>query len=264
MKVNILGEWVDSLQASGRYTFLRQQALESTGLSVMAVRKALLRLAKRKRIVQVKDYFYAIVPTEYRVAGSPPASWFIHDLMAAMNRPYYVGLLTAASLHGASHQQPQEYQIVTDTSVRPLQVARQRLRFFASTYVRRTPVMPMKTPTGQMLVSTVEATAVDLVRFHKSAGYLGNVATVIAELADQIQPDALLKAAAAVGEIAVVQRLGYILDLVGAAEKTEPLVQWLRRQDWKPRPLMPGRSVVGASRNSRWKVFENEKIEVEV
>lgn len=264
MKVNILSEWVDSLQASGRYSFLRQKALESTGLSVLAVRKALLRLVKRKRIVQVKDYFYVIVPTEYRNVGSPPAPWFVHDLMAAMAKPYYVGLLTAASLHGASHQQPQEYQIVTDTSVRPLQVARQRLHFLTSAYIKRTPVKAMKTPTGQMLVSTVEATAVDLVRFHKVAGYLGNVATVIAELAEQIQPDALLKAAAAVGEIAMVQRLGYLLDLAGAAEKTEPLAQWLRRQDWKPRPLVPSRSVVGVPRNSRWKIFENEKIEVEV
>jgi predicted transcriptional regulator of viral defense system len=264
VKINVLSEWVESLQASGRYTFLRKQAAESTGLSVLAARKALLRLDKRKRVAKVKDYFYVIVPTEYRNAGSPPASWFIHDLMAAMGRLYYVGLLTAASLHGASHQQPQEFQVVTASPVRPVQVAGQRLHFLVNTHIERTPVTLMKTPTGQIRVSTVEATVVDLVRFHKAAGYLGNVATVIAELADQLQPDALLRAAKVVGELAVIQRLGYILDLVGAAGKAEPLAAWVHQQDWRATPLAAGRAVADASRNSRWNVIENEKIEAEV
>lgn len=264
MKTNVMGEWVDGLQASGRYTFLRKQAVESTGLSVLAARKALLRLDKRKRIAKVKDYFYVIVPTEYRNAGSPPATWFIHDLMAAMGHSYYAGLLTAASLHGASHQQPQEFQVVTAAPVRPVQVARQRLRFFVSTHIERTPVTLMKTPTGQIRVSTVEATVVDLVRFHKAAGHLGNVATVITELADQLQPEALLKTAKVVGELAVIQRLGYILDLVGAAGKTEPLAAWVQQHHWRATPLVAGRTVADASRNSRWNIMENEKLEVEV
>jgi len=44
---------------------------------------------------------------EYRVAGAPPASWYIDDFMKAVGTPYYVGVLTAAALHGAAHQAPQ-------------------------------------------------------------------------------------------------------------------------------------------------------------
>src|SRR5207244_10392072 len=61
--------------------------------------------------------FYVIVPPEYRVAGSLPAAWFIRDLMDYLRRPYYVGLLTAPSLHGAAHQAPQEFQVVTDRAL---------------------------------------------------------------------------------------------------------------------------------------------------
>jgi len=50
-------------------------------------------------------YTYVLVPLEYLHAGAPPPSWFIDDLMKAMERPYYVGLLSAAGIHGASHQQ---------------------------------------------------------------------------------------------------------------------------------------------------------------
>ena len=35
-----------------------------------AVKKALQRLARRQRVVKVKNYFYVIVPLEYRHAGS--------------------------------------------------------------------------------------------------------------------------------------------------------------------------------------------------
>jgi hypothetical protein len=97
-----LENWVDNLQASGKYAFLRREALAESGLSGEAVKKALQRLASRGRIAKAKDYFFVVVPLEYATAGGPPASWFIHDLMAGMERSYYVGLLTAAGLHGAA------------------------------------------------------------------------------------------------------------------------------------------------------------------
>lgn len=113
MAARTLEDWVDALQAHGRYTFLRAEAVDESGLSAKAVKKALQRLAGRGRVTKVKDYFYVIVPLEYRAAGGPPPSWFIHDLMGAMHLPYYLGLLSAASLQGASHQRPQEFQVVT-------------------------------------------------------------------------------------------------------------------------------------------------------
>jgi hypothetical protein len=130
MAAQTLEDWVDSLQARGRYTFRRAEANDESGLSAEGVKKALQRLVGRGRVAKVKDYFYVIVPLEYRAAGAPPPSWFLHDLMEAMQLPYYVGLLSAAALHGAAHQQPQEFQVVTDRSVRPLVAGRARIRFF--------------------------------------------------------------------------------------------------------------------------------------
>ena len=164
--------WVDSLQARGRYTFLRAEAITSTARSAEAVKKALQRLARRRRVVKVKRYFYVIVPLEYLHAGGPPPSWFIDDLMKAIERPYYVGLLSAAALHGASHQQPQEFQVFTDRPIRPLQGVRARIRFFVNKRIAEITVQNVKTATGAMRVSTPESTALDLVRFAKAAGDL--------------------------------------------------------------------------------------------
>ena len=108
--------------------------------------------------------------------------------MKAMERHYYGGLLSAAALHGASHQRPQEFQIFTDRPVNPIQVGRARIRFFVNKRSADTAVQSMKTPTGMMRGSTPESTAVDLVRFAKAAGYLDNVATVLMDLAPLLEP----------------------------------------------------------------------------
>ena len=263
MNVNLMGDWVDGLQQAGYYTFLRKEAFDASGLSAEAVSKSLLRLAKKKRVAKVNDSFYVVIPTEYMNAGSPPASWFIHPLMEAKNLPYYVGLLSAASLHGASHHQPQEFQVITNATVRPISVGRQRIHFFSKRSMETTPVIDIKTPTGMIHVSTPEATVLDLVRFSKVAWHLGNVATVIKELAEKLTPEAMLIAAQRYGEIPTVQRLGYLLEVVGAEAIPCPLAEWLATQPSRAIPLRPGRSTASATLNSRWNILANETIEVE-
>jgi len=255
--------WVDALQARGRYTFLRAEAIGDTGLSAEAVKKALRRLDRRKRVVKVKSYFYVVVPLEYLHAGGPPPPWFIDNLMKAMERPYYVGLLSAAGIHGASHQQPQEFQIITDRPVRPLQVGRSRIRFFTNKHTAATAVQSVKTPTGAMRVSTPEATAIDLVRFARAAGQIDNVASVLAELLPLLNPKRLLSAVRTVGDVPNAQRLGYLLERVRGRPQAKVMRDWLERQSPRIVPLRPGRAAAGATEDRRWHVLITEPVEVE-
>ncbi|MGD8452181.1 MAG: type IV toxin-antitoxin system AbiEi family antitoxin [Phycisphaerae bacterium] len=256
-------DWVDARQARGKYTFLRAEAIDGTGLSAESVKKALQRLARRQRVAKVKNYFYVIVPLEYLHAGSPPSSWFIDDLMKAMDRPYYVGLLSAAGIHGASHHQPQEFQVITDRPVRPLQVGRTRIRFFASKRTANTAVQNVKTPTGAMRVSTPEATAFDLVRFAKAAGQMDNVATVLAELVPLLDPQRMLKVVRTGGDIRSAQRLGYLLEKVRGRSPAKAFHDWLKRQSPRTVPLRPGRAAAGAEEDRRWHVLVSEPVDVE-
>jgi predicted transcriptional regulator of viral defense system len=256
-------EWIDDRQAHGKYNFLRAEAVAGSGLSAEAVKKALQRSVARGRVLKLKDYFYVIVPLEYQAAGGPPATWFIRDLMAAMELPYYVGLLTAAAQHGASHQQPQEFQVITDRSVRSLTAGRVKIRFFASQYVERAAATDIKTPTGLMRVSTPETAAIDLVRFVKAAGYLDNVATVLSELAPLLDPKRLLAAVRLVDDVPNAKRLGYLLNRVGEKGLCEPLHTWIQRQSPRLVPLHPGRPSTDAPEDRRWHVLVNQPIEVE-
>ena len=70
--------------------------------SDVALEAALRRLKQRGRIASPRRGFYVLVPPEYREAGCQPASWLIDDLMRFVEQPYYVGLLSAAAIHGAA------------------------------------------------------------------------------------------------------------------------------------------------------------------
>jgi hypothetical protein len=106
-----LATFVDGLQSSGRYTFDRTQAGKALRISDAALESSLRRLVAKRRIARVRRGFYVVVPLEHAAAGAPPASWFIDDLMRRhLEVPYYVGLLSAAALHGASHQAPRSFR----------------------------------------------------------------------------------------------------------------------------------------------------------
>jgi predicted transcriptional regulator of viral defense system len=258
-----LSELVDSYQASGRYVVTREQALAAMEVSNEAMKKAVQRLVARRRLAVVRRGFFVIVPVEYREAGAPPPTWFIDDLMRFHGQPYYVGLLSAAALHGAAHHQPQEFQVVTNVQVRPAVVGRARIRFFRKQDIERTPTVQMKTETGTIRVSTPEATALDLLRYLEAAGHLGNVVTVLAGLAEKIDAKRLVVVAKAEGDVTTAQRLGYLLEQVDAGEVGAALAAWIAKRRPRFVPLRSARAVRREVRDQRWRLLVNERVEAE-
>jgi predicted transcriptional regulator of viral defense system len=209
-----------------------------------------------------KSGFYVIVDPQHRSAGTLPPEWFIHDLMKHMNRPYYVGLLSAAQVHGAAHHRPQEFQVmIPKRTVRPVRAGNAQIRFFGKGAFDRSGVQEVKTPTGFMKVATPETTAWDLVRYFKAAGGLENVVTVLSELAEKLDAKKLLDAVKRHGEVTVAQRLGYLLDRVGRRDVTKGLAEWIA--DAPLRPLDPGAPVDGASESRKWHLLVNAELEPE-
>ena len=81
-------------------------------------------------------------------------------------------------------------------------------------------VLPRKTVTGSLRVSTPEATALDLLRDVAAAGSLSTVATGLHDLAEPCDAGRLVEAAQT-GDLPHAQRLGYLLDL-GRPEPARP------------------------------------------
>ena len=258
-----MADWVEGQQASGRYVFTRADVQAAWGGSAVAVQTALRRLKQKGRVVSPRRGFYVVVPPEYRSAGSPPASWFIDDLMRYLGRDYYVGILTAAALHGAGHQQPMVFQVIADRATRPMCAGRVRIEVHASRSVAAMPVERIDTETGTMVVATPETTAFDVVRFFSAAGHWNHVATVLCELAEKIDGDRLVELAPLV-RLPDVQRLGYLLTAVGEGDRAEPLARWLGRRRTDVVRLRTDRPAGQIEVDPRWRVIPNEQVDTDL
>jgi len=258
-----LALWVEEQQSLGRYCFTREQVKAGIGGSEIAVQAALRRLKQSGRIASPRRGFYVIVPPEYRSAGCPPASWFIDALMKHLGRDYYVGILTAAALHGAGHQQPMVFQVIANRPTRPMQAGRVRIEVHTTKAFASMPAQDLETETGTMTVGTAETTAFDLVRFFSAAGHWHNVATVLFELAEKLDGERLLQLVPHV-RVPDVQRLGYLLSFVGQAALAEPLARWLSKRSTKIVRLRTDRPIGDAEVASRWLLIPNEEIDIDL
>jgi len=263
MKHEKLYEFVQNIQSRGEYTFSFEDALKNLVISEIALRSALQRLQTKKVIVRLHEKFYLIVPVEYRKAGALPPTWFIDALMSHLNCDYYVGLLSAAALQGAGHQQPQQFQIVGNKIFRPIHKNRIDIQFFKKSYLKDNQKIKLKTTTGYLWISKPEVTVIDLITHVKNVGYLNNVVTVLAELLETLDPKELLESAKDKVPLAILQRLGYLLDFCGGEKVTCLLHEWLMQQKIQIVSLRPDKHAEGAIVSKKWNVRVNDVIEVD-
>jgi predicted transcriptional regulator of viral defense system len=259
-----LAHFTEDLQGHGRYTFTKKEALEKLGISDNAFRRAVFRLTHKKRLMRAANQFYIIIPFEYRLSEGLPPTSYIDSLMKFREQPYYVGVLSAAALHGAAHQTPQELQVITSDPLPLLKLGRGRIRFLVKRRIQEAPLQGMKTPTGLIQVSTPEVTAFDLLMYPKAAGHLNNIATVLSELAEKIDPEKLKDAAQLGFDLSLVQRLGYLLDQFTEQKPTEALHRWLTQQKTEYVLLRPSQKDCLKNRNKKWHVIVNEEVEPDV
>ena len=92
---NYLEDYLDAVRAKGRYAFTVDELKEKFDISDKAIHQNLYRLKAKKRIVQVRQRFYTILPAEYARQGMLPTNLFIDDMMNMLNKKYYVGLISA-------------------------------------------------------------------------------------------------------------------------------------------------------------------------
>jgi len=255
--------FISDLAARGRYTFTVEEAASALGRSLIAGRAALRRLAGKGEIAMPYRGFWVIVPSEYRGIGCLPPEQFIPQLMEHLGERYYTGLLSAAEYHGAAHHRPQVFQVIVARNRPPIICGKARTIFIARWNVAEIPTTSFKTPRGFLALSSPEATAFDLAGYPDRSAGLDNVATILAELAEKIDAHRLVEAAG-LSPLAWTQRLGYLLDHVGANDKTSELAAYVEQKRPVPTPLARSLPFRGARRDRRWQVVVNTVVEAEV
>jgi predicted transcriptional regulator of viral defense system len=255
-------DFVDQLAAAGRYHFSSAEARKALGVSAAATRLALARLARHKLIASPARGFYVVVPPEYRSLGCLPADQFIPALMERGALRYYAGLLSAAQYFGAAHHRPQEFQVLLERARRPIRCGQVRASFIVRKQLESVPMQVFNIPRGTIQVSTPEATAVDLVGYHRHTGGLDQVATVLSELAEHLDAEKLV-AAARTAPLPWAQRLGYLLELVDASSQAAGLKHYVHEAAREHVLLLPSGPPKQALRNDTWKIIVNVELEPE-
>lgn len=255
--------YLEQLASSGRYHFTSREARAALKVSAEATKLALNRLRRQDLIASPARGFYVIVPPEYRSLGCLPADQFIPTLIEQKDQQYYAGLLSAAQYYGAAHQRPQQFQVMLEKNRRPIQCGKVRVMFIARKRIKDVSTRSFNTPRGEIRISTPEATAIDLAGYPQHTGGLDQVATVLAELAEEMDPQ-LLPEAAATAPLSWAQRLGYLLKVVDMADTASQLKVYVGARAREYKLLAPGSPTGDAQRDADWKIIVNAEVEPDI
>ena len=146
-------------------------------------------LKRRKEIVSPARGLWIPVPPEYASWGAPPAIEMIDAIMRHLRVSYYIGWLSAAELHGASHHAPQVFQVAVSDTVRGRTTGRARFIFYHREHIQKVSLVQVETRSGMVPVSSVETTLLDIACDLVIAGGVDNAANIVIELCEEKCPD---------------------------------------------------------------------------
>jgi hypothetical protein len=120
-----------------------------------------------------------------------------------------------------------------------------------------------------MKVSSIELTALDLLRYPQASAGLDNIVTILADLGEKIDTEKLASVSASFPK-SVVQRLGHLLDQLGYADATQPMLRELLREQLPPWVELDPEEVAEPQlapkcieRDKRWNVIVRRRPEVD-
>ncbi|HXF90900.1 MAG TPA: type IV toxin-antitoxin system AbiEi family antitoxin [Candidatus Nitrosotenuis sp.] len=256
-------DYIEDCLKNGKYFFTKEEVLKKIPIKEANFRVQISRLAKKQDIQKLGHALYMIIPLEYQNIGSLPPEWIVDKLMKHLEKDYYIGLLTAASLHGIAHQQPMIFQVICNDTLKPIILSKGEVHFYRYKQMSEAQTEHLRTKIGSSLISTKEQTVFDLVRFYKKAGYFDNIATIIRDIHEELDVTKLSVVAHVEPEETVLQRLGYLFDILEAPDHAKVIEEELYKRKFYWIKLKPELNQPALEKVKKWKLIINDNIEFE-
>ena len=256
-EIKKLQDWVTHEMVRGRYIFTKEDVLNlHLPISDQALQNSLTRLTDRGIIMSPWQNFYVTIPNEYKLRGVVPPSFYIDRLMKFLGRDYYVSLLSAAELNGATHHKAMVFQVtVNGKPIRSGVKNGTKLEFSLRQDLPLRFTKQVKTQTGYMTVSGPELTALDIVTEEQKIGGLSRAAEILVELSEITSWEESKLPLLSYFSSSTIQRLGYLLEQIEAYEQADNLFALMKRTD-KVMRRTPLKQSVAANKdmpiNKRW------------
>lgn len=213
------------------------------------VSRSLASARHANQMVSVTNRAWVPVPLNRRKKGAPPLLDYLDSLMAHLGQPYYLGYRAAAAVYGASHHSFAHYHIVTPAPHRNRRIG-MALLCFVRGEPNQKPTVHKSVGYGgnaDIVVSTPEATAFDLVQRPILSGGIDYVATLIGDMivVKKLSVGALCDVSQ-LYPLSISQRLGYIIEImqghlswaIRSPLDMEPLAQMVAKRKARTVSLM--------------------------
>lgn len=160
------------------------------------------------------------VPPEHQPHGSIPPQELVPLVMKYLGVNYYVALLSAGLFHGATHQKPARFQVISDKRIKhPSTFGDVEIDYIYKQSVLKLSTQDVTVATGYLKVATPELVALYLFKYPDHAGGLNHIATVFSELIESLDPVKLINLAKDTRAECQLQRIGYILDHIDVMDE---------------------------------------------
>ena len=188
--------------------------------------------------------------------------------MQYLGANYYVALLTAGLFHGATHQKPSRFQVISDKRIKhPLAFGDVEIDFIYKKSISRLPTQDFVVSTGYLKIATPELVALDLLNYPNHAGGLNHIATVFSELIEKLDAVKLINLAKDIDAEHQLQRIGYIIEHIEVVDDNDAeviinaLAPYVTMRKQKYLPLASEIPKTGYPRCKKWRIIENAEIE---
>jgi predicted transcriptional regulator of viral defense system len=263
-----LQSYIKDIRKDGKRCFTIMDIIEQFQVSNSHARVALHRLLKTGDLISPARGLYVIVPPEHQLQGCIPPQELLPLVMQYLGANYYVALLSAGLFHGATHQKPARFQVISDKRIKhPSTFGDIEIDFIYKKSLLELPTQEIIVSTGYLVVATPELVALDLLNYPNHAGGLNHIATVFSELIEILNPVKLINLAKNTHAEYQLQRIGYILDHIDVMdeENAKKIINALELhvKENKPTylPLASEISKIGYPRCKKWRIIENSEIE---
>jgi predicted transcriptional regulator of viral defense system len=260
-KYEYVDDYLLKIRSKGRFSFTFKELNQVFDSSEQAIRRKIYRLHAANKIAIIRKDFYVVLPPEYAKNGSLPIFLYIDDLMKYLRRDYYLGLYTAASLYGAAHQQPMEYQVIVQRPMRAIVENNTRINFLVRNAWKQDGIVKKNSAAGYFNVSRPELTALDFMSFNGKIGGISRIVPILGELIEEIKPSVMYKIASGYPQISSIQRLGYLYDKVFNRQDLATSIQRALKDKATQNILLSVVSPKQGNIDKDWKVDVNVIIE---
>lgn len=198
-------------------------AAEIIGLlgSEQTARKVIGNLVRKGWLTRLVGGRYMFLPPEHGPENLGENN--VLALASAVVDPSYVGWWSAAAYHGFTTQRPMSVTVAVLRQTRPQIVEGSEIRFVAVTSRKFFGSERVNVYGRTVTISSPEKTLVDCIDRPDLSGGTSELARIVHAAMKSVDADGLVESAFKMGSTALLQRLGFLTDLVGC-----PLPEILR------------------------------------